>query len=303
MKNTDYCDILDVCDFLAKHRMAPITAYGRDLEMIMGADGLVKNVPAPKPATLFRGQSKEYDTLRPTIYRGYPPLSTWQETRTVQLDEDVLQMPIPHYNEDLERDYYFSCVKAFELVRDVAARFPDFPEEVDGHALCQHYGLRTHCLDFSHDVWVSGFFATHSYSNGDFSPVGSGVGVMYVLEAQQVPPGTLYEIGFQPLPRPFAQKGFLLRVPPEVNLLAIPAVWSIYFQHSLSASEALGKRFDSGRALVPHDQVSSHIEQQLAKREVTKEGIAGYLNRVPEHHRSWLSSTIKRLFRGHIPVH
>lgn len=303
MKSNNFCDILEVCEFLAKHRMAPVTAYGRDLEMVRGEDGAIKNVPAPKPATLFRGQSKEYDTLRPTIYRGYPPLSTWHKTRTVQFDEDVLQMPVPHYDENLERDYYFSCVKALELARDVQARFPDFPGEVDGHALCQHYGLRTHCLDFSHDVWVSGFFAAHSYSAGEFHPVGSGIGVMYVLEAQQVPPGSLYEIGFQPLPRPFAQKGFLLKVPPEINLLAIPAVWSIYFQHSLPASEALGRRFDNGRVLVPHDKVSIHIEQQLAERKVSKEGIAGYLSRVPESHRSWLSSTIERLFRGHIPVH
>ncbi len=282
--------------------MAPITAYGQDLEMIRATDGNVKYVPAPKPATLFRGQTKEYDTLRPTIYRGYPPLSTWQETRTVQIDDDVLQMPIPHYSEELERDYYFSCVKASELVRDVACQFPDFPREIDGHALCQHYGLRTHCLDFSHDVWVSGFFASHNYSEGAFHPVANGVGVMYVLEAEQVPPDSLYEIGFQPLPRPFAQKGYLLKVPPEVNLLAVPALWRIYFQHSISASQALGERFDNGRSLVPHDPISNQIELRLAKREVTKEGIAGYLTRVPENHRGRLSSTIERLFHGHIPV-
>lgn len=270
--------------------------------MVTSTDGTIKHVPAPKPATLFRGQTREYDTLRPTIYRGYPPLATWQESRTVQFDDDKLRMPIPHYSEALERDYYFSCVKAFELVQDVATRFPDFPGEIDGHALCQHYGLRTHCLDFSHDVWVSGFFASHSYTGGEFQPVGIGVGVMYVLEAEQVPPGSLYEIGFQPLPRPFAQKGFLLKVPPDINLLAVPAIWPIYFKHSLSASKALSKRFDDGRALVPHDRISNHIEQSLALREVTREGIAGYVSRVPQDHQHWLAGIIERLFNKHIPV-
>lgn len=255
---SNYCNILEVCTFLAKHR-TQITSYGKTSELVHGDNGELREVAALKPTNLFRGQTKAYDTLRPTIYRKYPPHSTWQETRTVRIDDDSLVMPHPHYSADLERDYYFSCAKAIELIWDVARLFPEYPEDqIDGHALCQHYGLPTHCLDFSECIWTAGFFASHQYRNGTFVPCtdADGIGVMYVLEIDNVPPSSLYEIGFQPLPRPVAQRGWLVKVPPEVNLLSNPAVWEIHFQHSSDASDAIGKLFQQGQELLPTDEIA-----------------------------------------------
>ncbi len=297
-----YCDIVDVCEFLAKHRMAQFTSYGMAGEYISKSDGTIDIAPSIKPTSLFRGQNKAYETLRPTIYRGYPALSTWQEKQTISIDGDSLVMPHPHYCQDLERDYYFSCIKAAELITEVKSLFPEFPGEVDGHALSQHYGLRTHCLDFSEDIWISGFFASHSCQAGAFSICKEGIGVVYVLEVDQVPPKSLYEIGFQPLPRPFAQRGSLLKVPPDVNLLSHPAVWAIHFRHSEAASKHVGSRFDAGKALVPHDKISLFLESRLAERSVTISGVADYVGRVPPHHRSILRASIGRLFLGSIPI-
>jgi len=230
-------------------------------------------------------------------------MSTWQESQTVTIAEDSLYMPHPHYSEALQRDFYYSCIKAAELIAEVATRFTDFPkDQIDGPALCQHYGLSTHLLDFSEDVRIAGFFASHSFKEGKFSTCGDGIGVIYVLETEKVPPGSLYEIGFQPLPRPYAQRGWLLKVPPEVVLLAVPAVWKIYFQHSNSASKKMGELFKDGVDLVPHDQTSVFFETRLAERSVTTKGVKEYVARVPPHHRQTLLDSIERLFNGLIPI-
>lgn len=258
--------------------------------------------PRVKPSHLFRGQTKEYQTLRPTIYRDHSSLATWQEMQTLQFEGESLRMPNPHYSAALERDYYFSCVKGWELIWDVERLYPNFPDAVDGHALCQHYGLRTHCLDFSLSVWVSGFFASHSFREGAFEPVADGIGVLYVLDTSAVPPANLYEIGVQPLPRPYAQKGWLLLVPPEINLLAHPAVWKIYFRHSAEASSEVGERFRQGKDLVPHDDVSRYIESRLAERWVTAGAVRQYVQKVPRHYQPTLDQSIRELFSGHIPI-
>jgi hypothetical protein len=145
MSTREFCNVLDVCKFLAKHRMSTFTSYGSREEFVRGDSGEVKAVPAIKPSVLFRGQTAAYNTLRPSIYRSHAPLSTWQRQQTVRIDGDELLMPHPHYSEALERDFYFSCIKAAELITEVEAAFPDFPDHVDGHAICQHYGLPTHC--------------------------------------------------------------------------------------------------------------------------------------------------------------
>jgi hypothetical protein len=302
MTKGKYCDVLDVCAFLSKHR-PQFTSFGIQTELVHGKDGQLVEAPALKPTNLFRGQTKAYATLRPSIYRIFPPVSTWQETQTVRIEADSLVMPHPHYSADLERDFYFSCVKATELIRDVARLFPEFPgEQINGHALCQHYGLPTHFLDFSENVWIAGFFASHSFRNGAFEPCSEGIGVMYVLETEQVPDGQLYEIGIQPLPRPFAQRGWLLRVPPEVNLLAHSSVWAIHFQHSADASATMGKHFGGGQDLLPIDKISEYLESRLSERTVSKVAIDDYLHHVPSSHRPSLRASINRLFDGSVCI-
>jgi hypothetical protein len=302
MPNRTYCNVVDVCEFLAKHRMAKFTSYGSHTELVQGDDGQLAERDAIKPTTLFRGQTKSHDALRPTIYRSYPPLSTWQETQTVHIDGDSLVMPHPHYSADLERDFYFSCIKAAELIREVGAMFPQYPGQVDGHALCQHYGLTTHYLDFSEDVWIAGFFASHTYLDGSFLPCSDGVGVIYDLDTNNVPPRSIYEIGLQPLPRPHAQRGWLLQVPPEVKLLGHSAISTIYFQHSREASERIGELFQQGRSLLPRDPFATHVESRLRERSVSAVRIDSYLERVPPHHRDQLKSSIQKLFRDLIPI-
>jgi FRG domain len=303
MSKHNYCNAQAVCEFLAKHRMAKFTSYGKDRELVRATDGSIKEVPALKPKTLFRGQIKAFDTLRPSIYRKYSPNSTWQEMISVGIDDDRLVMPHPHYSMSLERDFYYSQVKAAEVMSLVEKEFVDFPHSaIDGIALCQHYGLPTACLDFSEDVWISGFFATHEYRDGSFLPCGEGIGVMYVLETDEVPSGALYEIGIQPLPRPYAQRGSLLKVTPEINLLSVPAVWAIFFKQDNQISKLIGERYRQGRDLVPHDEVSSYIEGKLASRKISREFISKYVDRVPLDYQLELGCKIQELFAGHIEI-
>lgn len=303
MAHAEYCTVVDVCGFLADHRMARFTSYGIDRELVTDEQGRpVAPVPAIKPTTLFRGQNKTYDTLRPSIYRPHPPCATWQSEQTVRIDTDSLRMPHPYYCADLEREFYFSCIKAADLISQAKAMFPDFPDEVNGHALCQHYGLPTHMLDFTQDVWTAGFFASHLFTGNGFIPCEKGIGVIYDLDVEKVPPGCVYEIGIQPLPRPFAQRGFLLQVPPNVNLLYHPAIRQIYFEHSAAASAVIGERFAQGADLVPADKTSDFIEAGLRERFVTRRAIDDYVSRVPAGQRASLETSIDRLFSGQIEI-
>ena len=119
-----YCNIIDVCECLIRH-FTQFTSYGIKREFVHGQDGTITEGFAIKPRWLFRGQTKAYDTLRPLIYRKYPPLSTWQERQFFRIGDDSLLMPHPHYCEDLERDFYFSCIKAAEIISGVSAS-PDY---------------------------------------------------------------------------------------------------------------------------------------------------------------------------------
>ena len=265
-----YCGIMDVCEALEEALPPQFSSYGVSHEF--GPDGTIKR--SLKPSILFRGQNEVHDTVQAQIFRKYRLTCTWEKDSTLRFGNKRLHMPHPHYSEELQFDLYFSCVKALDIVRLVKKILGQVPGEVDGHALCQHYGLATPFLDFSEDLWISGFFASHTYPA--LKPVTEGVGVLYVLDTSPLPEEVCYEIGIQPLERPFAQRGWLMKTYPGLNVASLSSIRPYYFQHSEKSARCLAKKVGDGAEVVPSDTLSDQVEKMLKCKSVTEESVRQY---------------------------
>lgn len=285
----EHCDIMDLCQALIDEGLAAIvTSYGIGGEYVFDVEKHRSEEPpvtvgrSPKPRRLFRGQNSVYHTLQATIFRDYGLACSWQKELRLQIGNKALVMPHPHYSAALECDFYYSCVKALEIRDIVKRQWPGYSDDqVDSHALGQHYGLATHFLDFSEDVWTAGFFASHTYP--EFQPLADGVGVLYVLDRERLPENVCYEIGIQPLERPFAQRGWLVRTHPGLNMAHHPSVRPLFFRHRKVAGERLAKRFAGGEQLVPTSDIAASVLSCLGKRYVKRHHLDRYLDVVREH--------------------
>ena len=298
--NQPYCDIVEVCDFIGKFLSRPFTSYGIEQEWTFDLKAHARGdlpgsvAPSPKPIYLLRGQTKAYPALQSSLFRKYPFSSTWHKSNRFRIGDDSLLMPNPHYCPDLERDFHFSCIKAAEMTAEI-----QFPKSINGHALCQHYGLVTHYLDFTEDVWIAGFFASHDYPT--FKPLEEGIGVIYVLDTDKISPKLCHEIGIQALARPFAQRGWLLQTYPGLNYAEVPAVSAIYFKHVQQASKQLGKRFDAGKKLLPDEQLPAMI-QRLNQPSVKSSAFNRYLKCYPNSDRTEIERSVRSLFCNKISI-
>jgi hypothetical protein len=99
------------------------------------AIGYAKFIAEPFQRVFLRGQSKIYDKLSPTLYRGIKSESA--QTKRHQSLNNTL---------DLFRS---SC--------DIFGKFPEYSHE----PLLQHYGIHTSWIDVVDNVWVALWFASH----------------------------------------------------------------------------------------------------------------------------------------------
>lgn len=298
---TQFYDIVKVCEILEENTRSKFSSYGIDGEYVSVSEGYskgrsLKSRPSLKPSLLYRGQHTAYHTLQASIFRKYGLACTWEKGGIWSVGNGNLLMPYPHYSAELECDFYYSCIKAVEVVDLLKEEFPDYPKSVDGHALCQHYGLSTHYLDFSEDLWIAGYFASHLYPN--FDPVVEGIGVLYVLNRDILPNDICYEIGIQPLARPFAQRGWLLRTYPRLNLADQSFIQTIYFQHNKDAGNEIARRFGGGERLVPHGELTDFVTSCLRDCNVKQSAVGGYLEIIRKHggQPQRIKKSILRLF-------
>ena len=178
----------------------------------------------------------------------------------------------PHYNQEFDRAYVFSRLKCLEVGELLQANFADFPREIDAAALCQHYGLPTPFMDFTENLLVAAFFATHSVHSGTWEPCATGSGVLYILDVAAAPADDqlFYEIGYQPLPRPFAQKGSLFFVRHDLNMLSLPYVQCFGFMHNETTARDIAAKVGGPKRLFPPDKfadlVQSHRHDTYVKQ-------------------------------------
>lgn len=161
---------------------------------------------------LFRGQSQEYDTCYPSIYRGEPSA----------LDIFVNRMRLVQFEHLL---LSHSAISGF---------FKKHHFKVDVEGLAQHYGIKTSVLDLTSSLNVALFFAMCPYDSKKniytcYNDNQQHTAVLYVLNrafdnepSPNIYPETMFQkirpIGLQAFDRPGMQRGFALHLNPEESI-------------------------------------------------------------------------------------
>ena len=108
---------------------------------LVQAVGYLKFRAEPYERIFLRGQSKLYDTLGPTLYRG--------------ITSDAAQSK-----------RHKALNAAIEIFRENCSIFASFPEYAH-EALLQHYGIKTTWIDIVDNVWVALWFSAYqAFSEG-----------------------------------------------------------------------------------------------------------------------------------------
>lgn len=135
---------------------------------------------------VYRGQSKDYNTLLPSFYR-----KKISKFRYDQTSGQVL-LQYNKYNHFLEYD------PAQDSRQNIAKRVTmnhlmgAFGKSL-GNVIAQQYGINSECLDITSDVDVAAFFATHSWPHYDTVLDSSELGVIYRIPCMRGSP----DHGFQ----------------------------------------------------------------------------------------------------------
>lgn len=106
---------------------------------LMQAVGYLKHTADPWDRIYLRGQSRLYDMLSPTLYRGISNPMT-QGRRHERLSH---------------------VIQEFSSASSLFKNVPDYAQE----PLLQHYGIQTTWLDIVDNVWVALWFALHRASS------------------------------------------------------------------------------------------------------------------------------------------
>jgi hypothetical protein len=283
--------IEQILEFLQSTFFGPFTSYGITHEVVHAADGGITAAPALKPNFFFRGQNRAYPRLVPSLYQGFPELSAKAlSPETVLQRKDDGHRVIaanPHYSQEFDRAYVFSRLKCIEVGELLQANFRDFPREIDAPALCQHYGLPTPFMDFTENLLVAAFFATHRLRSGVWEPCATGRGVLYLLDADAArnDDQLFYEIGYQPLPRPFAQKGSLFFIPHDLNMLSLPYVQCFGFVHNDTIARGIAARVGGPEGLFPPDKFADLVESHRQDTYIKRHAIDLFLDQPPRPNR------------------
>lgn len=109
----------------------------RDPHALIQAAGYLKFVcGARDELVFFRGQSRMYPALAPTLFRGIAPTQSAQGSRVHDCR---------------------SFIEEIAAACQIFGTFPDFAHE----PLLQHYGLSTTWMDLVDNIWVALWFACH----------------------------------------------------------------------------------------------------------------------------------------------
>ncbi len=148
--------------------------------------------------------------------------------------------------------------------------------------LAQHYYNKSHFLDLTSDLNVAAFFASSSYKDESYHPLGNcektGVIYYYNLEFprafQQHRGYALKNIGKQLFLRSGAQRGFLLEMEKGVDFKTLPEVNAVYFKHDDAVERDIFRRCNEGKDyfgedLLQHawnDRFRDRFERRIVSR-------------------------------------
>lgn len=236
-------------------------------EMVHSSEGPevgVKLTRSDRPDFLYRGQTRHYDSCRPSICRGFAAC----EIRASDLE--------PLDQARLLRGIALNSWFGAELKRHPMLSWADAQRiHIDVVALGQHYGIPTGYIDVSESFEVTAFFATCQFdaSSSSWEPVDEGVGVIY-----RVPTEALGErarpICYQPFPRPSVQWAWTIELLLHEDFLQAPLLQILRFDHDASVGQEFLRRTDRGRTILPPDPTARLAASMCASSEIPAEHLA-----------------------------
>lgn len=210
----------------------------------------------------------------PRLYRGQP---TFHEVCLPSL----FRKPITKakYLTDLFKKYeFYKLLAEHPIIGHLLEwRIADKTFKIDMEGLAAHYEFATAMIDVSRSKNVATFFALcEKNDEGQYAPIvdESRQAVLYTVNLQALlytNNPAFHVIGFQPLPRPDAQKAYSLWVSHGKNLNTFPFVSYEILKVRRKDSEKYFDMFEGGTKLFPKDTVDSMAREIRQSMEIDKE--------------------------------
>jgi hypothetical protein len=207
----------------------------------------------PFVSALYRGQSKRYLPMLPSIARGLNTIAgRLSEYAVADQAKIVLR---------LAQSWWFARELDHHPVSTHAA---NQNIKLDRIALAQHYGIPTGYLDLTDDFDVGAFFATCRYTGESWEPIETGIGVVYRVELSKgfyTPFGKCEPLGPQVLPRPTEQCAWVTELPLVHSFDGWPNVEIMQFRQDTSVGVYFLEKFGGGEDLFPRDPLKDIADE------------------------------------------
>lgn len=125
---------------------------------------------------VYRGQSKDYDTLVPSFYRNKLSSTRYEASTNTTLHQ------FDRFNHFIQFD--FSKASEVDIAKRIAMNhlMAEFGKSL-GNVLSQQYGINSECLDVTSDPHVAAFFATHNWPEYKAVVESSHLGIIYRIHS------------------------------------------------------------------------------------------------------------------------
>lgn len=214
---------------------------------------------------LFRGQTKRYPSMLPSIAR----------------DLEINEGELFERSSSDQAKIILRLAQAWWFAREleyhpITSHAVQSNMKLDKFALAQHYGIPTGYLDLTDDFNVSAFFATCRWTKNGWEPLSKTnkyFGIIYRVELKDFknPFGEYKPLGPQPLPRPTEQSGWVMELPITHSFEGWQNVYFMQFEHDKSVGEYFLEKFNGGNALFPFDPLSEVSAEILNCKEIPSE--------------------------------
>lgn len=253
---------------------------------------------------LFRGQTQDYPTCKPGLFR--------DPDQDYFLNEMILQH---------EMWCLVNSHPLFKLLTNVGVSLNgyEFKMFTNYGGICQHYFNRTSFLDLTSSVETAKFFACCDYNQKEdsYTPhTQDGVGVIYFYEIvmpmafQKMPLDSaklyyhLSTIGKQIFPRSGAQHGFLMDLSKGVDFNNLPFTHKVYFKHNAAIADRIYIKKQKGLEIMPPSILDDYWKAKLSStrtdRTVSKAAVKVNLSYNPRETASSLTKKLKK--RGYTVI-
>lgn len=233
----------------------------------------------------------------PRIYRGeneYHPVCVPNLYRTGTRPVDALFWQAKGYELSLLLNHHPAVIDLRETLIE------GLPYGFVTESIAQHYQYKTTLMDFSQSKDVAMFFATCqcNTNDGTYTPLHSGTASLYtadlasLIKERHADAGFI-PLGFEPLPRPEAQKALAIRLKPGENLNQMPWITRVDIAITPQLSEHYFSMFDGGAKLMPHNPFDEEIRRLANNNALAPETVAFAIaeNLLPQHPKGLAGAT------------